>query len=66
MKKNIVWVAFGLLFLVSGCSSVYMPNVPNTPMLSTKGELFAGAHLPLNSMPALIPAMPLAITLAFW
>ena len=45
MKKSIIWAACGLLFLVSSCSSVYMPNVPNTPMLSSQGELFAGAHI---------------------
>ena len=45
MKKGLLWFASALAFLVSSCSSVYMPNVPNTPMLSTKGELYTGAHI---------------------
>jgi len=41
-------IAFsGLIFLCS-CSSVYMPNVPNTPMLSSKGEFSGGAHISLK------------------
>lgn len=35
------------LFAVS-CSSVYMPNVPNTPMLSKQGEFSGGAHISLK------------------
>ncbi|SDF71771.1 hypothetical protein SAMN05421827_101303 [Pedobacter terrae] len=35
------------LFAV-GCSSVYMPNVPNTPMLSKQGEFSGGAHISLK------------------
>jgi len=29
---------------LSSCSSLYIPNVPNTPMLSTQGEFSGGAH----------------------
>lgn len=36
-----------ILFL-SSCSSLYMPNVPNTPMLSTQGELHASGHISLK------------------
>lgn len=36
-----------LLFLCS-CSSVYVPNVPNTPMLSSQGEFSGGAHISLK------------------
>jgi hypothetical protein len=38
------------LFVLSafGCSSIYMPSVPNTPMLTTQGELAAGAHMSLK------------------
>lgn len=36
-----------LLFFAS-CSSVYVPNVPNTPMLSTQGEFSGGAHINLK------------------
>lgn len=45
MKKYFGLAALAAAFGFSGCSSVYMPNVPNTPMLSTKGELYTGAHL---------------------
>lgn len=34
--------------LLSSCSSVYLPNVPNTPMLSAKGELHTAAHISLK------------------
>lgn len=37
-----------LVLFVSGCSSVYMPNVPNTPMLSKQGEFSAGGHISLK------------------
>jgi hypothetical protein len=49
MKKCLQLVmAGGLGLVMSGCSSVYMPNVPNTPMLSTKGELSTGGHITLK------------------
>lgn len=41
-------MALGLGVAASGCSSVYMPNVPNTPMLSAKGELSTGGHITLK------------------
>ena len=34
-----------LLLLTTSCSSLYIPNVPNTPMLTTKGELHGSAHI---------------------
>lgn len=34
--------------LLSSCSSIYMPAVPNTPMLTTQGEIAAGAHVSLK------------------
>ncbi len=37
-----------LLVTLTGCSSIYMPSVPNTPMLTTKGEIAAGAHISLK------------------
>lgn len=37
-----------LLFALTGCSSIYMPSVPNTPMLTTQGEIAAGAHISLK------------------
>jgi hypothetical protein len=39
-----VLAALGL----SSCSSLYIPNVPNTPMLSTKGEFSGGAHVSIG------------------
>jgi hypothetical protein len=50
MKKIItaLGLASGLAILVSGCTSVYMPNVPNVPMFTQKGELSAGAHTTLK------------------
>lgn len=37
-----------ILLLINACSSLYMPNVPNTPMLSQKGELNAAGHISLK------------------
>lgn len=49
MRKCLQLVmAWGLGLVMSSCSSVYMPNVPNTPMLSTKGELSTGGHITLK------------------
>ncbi|MGV3589303.1 MAG: hypothetical protein ACO1OF_20010 [Adhaeribacter sp.] len=50
MKKflSALGLAGGLAVLVSGCTSVYMPNVPNVPMFTQKGELSAGAHTTLK------------------
>lgn len=48
MIKNIYTAALGLLILSSGCSSLYMPNVPNTPMLSQQGELHASGNISLR------------------
>jgi len=50
MKKiiSVLSLAGSLAFLGSGCTSVYMPNVPNVPMFTQKGELSAGAHVSLR------------------
>lgn len=37
-----------LVLFAASCSSVYMPNVPNTPMLSKQGEFSGGAHISLK------------------
>ncbi|TCC98098.1 hypothetical protein EZ449_21720 [Pedobacter frigidisoli] len=37
-----------LALFASSCSSVYMPNVPNTPMLSKQGEFSGGGHISLK------------------
>lgn len=44
LKKNYLFYA-AIAFLFSSCSSVYMPNVPNTPMLSKAGEFSGGGHI---------------------
>lgn len=46
-RPFVVLFIFFLCFLYS-CSSVYIPNVPNTPMLSSKGEFSGGAHVSLK------------------
>jgi hypothetical protein len=43
-----IFIAFYIISVLSSCSSVYMPNVPNTPMLSSKGEFSGGGHLSLK------------------
>jgi hypothetical protein len=45
MIKNFKLPLFIASIFVSSCSSVYMPNVPNTPMLSQKGEFSGGVHI---------------------
>lgn len=34
-----------VLFFLSGCSSIYLPNVPATPMLRERGEVYAAGHV---------------------
>ncbi|MBD1398372.1 hypothetical protein H9Q13_14470 [Pontibacter sp. JH31] len=36
---------FVALLLTTGCVSTYMPNVPNVPMFTEKGELSAAGHI---------------------
>lgn len=48
MNKHLTYLFFSVIILFSSCSSVYMPNVPNTPMLSAKGEFSGGAHISLK------------------
>ncbi|WP_018477040.1 hypothetical protein [Pontibacter roseus] len=38
-------IAFVSLLLLTGCVSTYMPNVPNVPMFTQKGELSAAGHI---------------------
>lgn len=50
MRKSFLRVA-GIVLLGWGaisCSSVYMPNVPSTPMLTAEGELSASGHITLK------------------
>ena len=48
MNKFLRFLPLLVLILLSGCSSIYMPSVPNTPMLTTQGEIAAGAHISLK------------------
>lgn len=48
MKKSLQYFAFSIALITSSCSSIYIPNVPNTPMLSSQGELSASAHTSLK------------------
>lgn len=45
MQKGTLAILLSFVSLITGCSSVYMPNVPNTPMLSVRGELHGAAHI---------------------
>ncbi|MER2996125.1 hypothetical protein [Pontibacter populi] len=45
MKKSLLFLSIGITVLLSGCVSTYMPNVPNVPMFTEKGELSAGGHI---------------------
>ncbi|TXK37884.1 hypothetical protein FVR03_14575 [Pontibacter qinzhouensis] len=45
-RPSYLYFIFSLLLVsVSGCVSTYMPNVPNVPMFTEKGELSAGGHI---------------------
>lgn len=47
MKSNLLAILLSTI-LLSSCSSIYMPSVPNTPMLTTQGEIAASAHMSLK------------------
>ncbi|HMR18288.1 MAG TPA: hypothetical protein PKA53_03225 [Sphingobacterium sp.] len=49
-KKSILCVLTGLvlLSLLAGCSSIYLPNVPATPMLREQGETYVAGHVNLK------------------
>jgi hypothetical protein len=47
MSKSL-FLFFISVITLSSCSSVYMPNVPNSPMLSKKGEVHASGHISLK------------------
>jgi len=45
------YLRLAALFFITfsvGCSSIYLPSVPNTPMLTTQGEVAASAHMSLK------------------
>ncbi len=49
MIKSTFFILFSIIILaIAGCSSIYIPNVPNAPMLSQQGELHASGHVSLK------------------
>jgi hypothetical protein len=48
MFKRLRFIYLFAVALLCSCASVYVPNVPNTPMLSSKGEFSGGAHVSLK------------------
>lgn len=42
--KSLQLLIVPLAFVASGCSSIYMPNVPATPMFKEKGEAYMAVH----------------------
>lgn len=49
MKKHLpAFILFFVVFILSSCSSLYIPNVPNTPMFTQKNELHASANISLK------------------
>ncbi|WP_443939175.1 hypothetical protein [Pedobacter sp. MW01-1-1] len=45
MKPFFRFTSLACILTLASCSSAYLPNVPNTPMLSQKGEFSAAAHV---------------------
>lgn len=48
MKTTSRFTSVLLLSVLASCSSIYIPSVPNTPMLTTQGEIAVGAHISLK------------------
>lgn len=48
MQKGLFLFLLLGVSVITGCSSLYVPNVPNTPMLTAEGELHAAAHISLK------------------
>ncbi|MGY4385031.1 hypothetical protein ACVWYN_002067 [Pedobacter sp. UYP24] len=48
IRKFYSFATILFVITVSSCSSIYMPNVPNTPMLSQQGEISGGLHVAYN------------------
>ena len=47
-NKLFVFISSFFILALSSCSSLYMPNVPNTPMFTQKNELHASASISLK------------------
>ncbi len=48
MREAFFFISSLILLIFSSCSSLYMPNVPSTPMLTARGELHAAGHITLK------------------
>ncbi len=48
MFKPLKLISFSAFLFLTSCSSMYVPTVPNTPMLSARGEFSGGAHINLK------------------
>ena len=48
MKLSVRTIFFLSISVFSSCSSVYLPNVPNAPMLTEQGEFKADGHISLK------------------
>lgn len=46
--KFIAILVYLTSLVITSCSSIYMPNVPNSPMLSAKNEIHASGHVSLK------------------
>ncbi|TJZ53247.1 hypothetical protein FAZ15_17985 [Sphingobacterium olei] len=45
VKKLQPLIVLAILFLLASCSSIYMPNVPATPMFRNQGEAYVSGHI---------------------
>jgi hypothetical protein len=41
-------IALALLFIFSGCATVYVPNAAHTPLMEEQGEVHVSAHFGIN------------------
>lgn len=48
MRKHLLFILLLPALFFASCSSLYMPNVPNTPMFTQSGELHASGHVSLR------------------
>lgn len=64
MKKLFFLIISTFIVFLNACSSVYMPNVPNTPMLTSRSELHAAGHISLKGNISFSSAYALSDNLA--
>ena len=46
--QKFLYLLLPIPLIITSCSSVYMPNVPNSPMLTKKNEVHASGHISLK------------------